>query len=1237
VAELVDALDSKSSLAYPRWGFDSPLRHRITRELVDALRIRSFQACHLKYPKTFLLRTLAILISLLAPLILCAQHTADPTSAVPFQHTVLRLSQGDTSYSLPHTFIVQGSEIVVLDSVRQLHRTTDYQIEYFRGVISLQRKQLLLLLADSSVHSIAVSYQVPAFSLRREYSIRSLIPVRDSGGGISRRAESSLSKFSMDDVFGSGLQKSGSIFRGLTVGSNRDLALNSGFRMQLAGKLSSELDIAAALTDENVPIQPEGTTQTLRELDRVFIQLTSPRFGATLGDFVYDIREPEGGEFGRLSRKLQGANGVATLHNLFDQGSTLRFGVTGATARGKYASNQFQGAEGTQGPYLLTGQDGGGRPIIIAGTEKVYVNGQLMTRGETNDYTIDYSTGELFFSARRLITNASRITVDFEYTDRQFTRNLVGVTAGATAMDNRLQVFAAITQEADDPASPIDLALDDSLRSIIAASGTDRYKASVSGLLFAGRDSATLQAKGQYVMRDTLLNGKRRPFLLYAPGDPLALYSVTFSPVAAMPPDSLGYNRANTGGYALAGLGKGSYLPVQFLPIPQLHRVMNGRLSFAPRPDVMLRAEYALSSFDQNRLSANDGEANRGGAYKVSAEYRPKNLQLGTLSLGEVGITLSDRFVDRRFVSLDRTNEIEFNRNWNIDGISLGDEEIRQADLMYRPVQSVELGASYGYLERQGSARSTRITSSASIQDSALPAFRYGNEFIRSEDLTTSQKSDWIRQTGSIASRIWSLNPALRVAMEDRQDRIAATDSLQRGSFRYLEIAPGISFSTAAPIQFSAELQLRTEDSASARGFARAFSAVTQLYDMRLREWRSFSTSISLALRRTNLSDDFISRGMVGGNTVLVRSQFRYAPWQRALDSDLLYEFSRERSAAMKRVFVRVPRGTGNYSYKGDLNQNGVADEGEFEQTRFDGEYVAIYVPSDQFVPVLDLRTGLRMRFTPSKLFPQPTNALEKVLASISTETVARVEEKSSEADARRIYALNLSRFLNDSTTITGTNLFTQDVYLFEADPKFSLRFRFNQREGLLRLVGSIERTASRERSVRVRTQLLREIGNQTEYTNKIDQLNSSTDSPRERDLHSDAIKTEFSYRPYPEWEIGFGLGASRIVNRFGGLNSTADLNNQFLHLTYSILSVGQLRGELDREDVRITSPVQGTAQVYPYEFTNGGVVGKTILWRLAFDYRISQYIQVTVNYDGRSEGGRGVVHTARAEARAFF
>jgi hypothetical protein len=165
----------------------------------------------------------------------------------------------------------------------------------------------------------------------------------------------------------------------------------------------------------------------------------------------------------------------------------------------------------------------------------------------------------------------------------------------------------------------------------------------------------------------------------------------------------------------------------------------------------------------------------------------------------------------------------------------------------------------------------------------------------------------------------------------------------------------------------------------------------------------------------------------------------------------------------------------------------------------------------------------------------------------------------------------------------------------------------------------------------------LKEIGNETEFKNKVDQLFSSMDSPRRRNLVSHALKTEFSYRPYPEWEVAFGTGLSQVTNRFDGADATADLNDQFLRLTYSIVSFGQLRSEVQREEVRIAKGSNLGLREYPFEFTNGQVVGKTLLWRLAFDYRISQYIQVSMNYDGRSEGGRPVVHTARAEARAFF
>ena len=79
--------------------------------------------------------------------------------------------------------------------------------------------------------------------------------------------------------------------------------LNSGLNLELSGQLSENLEVVAALTDEATPIQPEGNTQTLDEVDKVFVRFKSPYVQGTVGDFnlTYDQSQ-----FGKLSRKLQG-------------------------------------------------------------------------------------------------------------------------------------------------------------------------------------------------------------------------------------------------------------------------------------------------------------------------------------------------------------------------------------------------------------------------------------------------------------------------------------------------------------------------------------------------------------------------------------------------------------------------------------------------------------------------------------------------------------------------------------------------------------------------------------------------------------------------------------------------------------------------------------------------------------------------------------------------------------------
>jgi hypothetical protein len=289
--------------------------------------------------------------------------------------------------------------------------------------------------------------------------------------------------------------------------------------------------------------------------------------------------------------------------------------------------------------------------------------------------------------------------------------------------------------------------------------------------------------------------------------------------------------------------------------------VANGILNFSPVSDFTISAEYALSDQNVNRLSGASESSRQGGAYKFRAEYHPRDLVLGGAHLGELGITLADRFVDRRFVSLDRSNEVEFNRAWNLDQASTGDEEIREVGFNYSPNRVFQFSGTYGSLERKGSVRSDRTGLNAALTDSSAPRILYSSEYIRSQDDQLNNTSEWLRQRGSISYSFLQFQPAVRVEMENRRQNPNSSDSLTQGSFRYLEVAPSLSLLRLEPIRLSAEVQIRTEDSASNGAMAKAIHAVTQLYDMQLRQWNSLTASIALSLRKSDVSDEFASKG----------------------------------------------------------------------------------------------------------------------------------------------------------------------------------------------------------------------------------------------------------------------------------------------------------------------------------------------------------------------------------------
>ncbi|MDP4116632.1 MAG: hypothetical protein Q8903_10875, partial [Bacteroidota bacterium] len=947
------------------------------------------------------------------------------------------------NYTISKPSIVAFSEILRIKD--RVLKKSEYSINYYYGTFKLSDT-----LSYSIYDTVLISYKSINLDLKRIYKNRELIVKVDEKTRdtlfVSRNEQALLSP---ESIFGKGIEKSGTLIRGFSVGTNKDFTLNSGLRLQLNGKISDDIEIVAALTDENTPIQPEGNTEKLDEIDKVFIQIKHPNATGTFGDFQITKKI---GEFGYIDRKLQGLLGELSYKN-------NDVWVASASSKGKFNSVYITGIEGVQGPYLLYGKNNEKDIIIISGTEKIYLDGIEMKRGENNDYTIDYSNAQITFTPKKLITSASRINVDYEYTDRRYSRNFFGAGASASLFNNVLNIKTQFLKEGDDKDSPIDITFSDSEKQILAAAGNDRYKAAKSGEQLAALDSLGVR-KGSYIKIDTTINNSSYSYYLYDPGATAAIYNVAFTYIGENKGD---YIKESIGDYKFVGVGAGNYLPVVFLPLPELKEMGTILAELRPFSKFYTSFEFSGSYYDRNRFSSIDDNNNFGSASNFVIRFDPQKVQIGNIDFGNLGLSYRDRYVQSKFSSLDRYNSVEFSRDYNVDESSASENEIlREFALTYSPINTLSVNGNYGYLRKGSSFKSKRMNGGINFSNLQEYSVTYNIDYVQTTSLY--QKSNWIKQRGNAFYKLSYFKPGFEIVNENKQDKAGFTDSLLYGSQNYTEFNPYLEISGIKGFMASAKYSFRTDNLPLNGRFNRESTSKTQYYELTYNGVKQVSTSFTLTLRDKFYDQKFKEQGNTNTQTILIRNQTKFN-FAEPANGDLFYEVSTQKTSKLERVFVKVEKGTGSYKYLGDLNNNGLADVDEFVLTLYDGEYNQTTLPSEKLYPVIDLKTGLRWKFNYGAFF-SPKTIANSILSPLSSETTVRIEENSQEENYKKIYLLNMSAFLNEKNTIRGSNYILHDFFLLENNQELNFRFRYSQRKSLDQYSGSIERGYTRERSI---------------------------------------------------------------------------------------------------------------------------------------------------------------------------
>ena len=408
------------------------------------------------------------------------------------------------------------------------------------------------------------------------------------------------------------------------------------------------------------------------------------------------------------------------------------------------------------------GKNGERDIIVLAGTERVWIDGKRLVRGENNDYVIEYGNGQISFTNRQLITSESRIEIDFEYfpATQRFTRNVYTGVSRAGFFDNALNLKVSYYDEGDDPQKILETegSLTEEEIEKIRQAGDNPLAANNDGAVYVG------DSLGSYVRIDTLVAGQ--PYIIYTyAGNNKGDYFVSFSSVG---PGNGDYIREGIGIYRWVGIKRGEFLPLEFLPLPSRQQLLDVQLEYKPTDVFRLNAEGAVSRLDRNIISPIGDKDNQDQAYKLSAQLDPVPLKMAGVDFGDFSFTLDGKSIGKKFQPVDRVNQADYVTYWNLlpDLARVIEEQSAEFKSTYLPWEWLSLRGEFGNFRRQNFT-SRRYHGAADWDKKNWFRGKVSAELLDSRQ--GRAEIDWLKQRADINKDIGIFQPAFLWQSEERK------------------------------------------------------------------------------------------------------------------------------------------------------------------------------------------------------------------------------------------------------------------------------------------------------------------------------------------------------------------------------------------------------------------------------------------------------------------------------------
>ena len=1012
---------------------------------------------------------------------------------------------------------------------------------------------------------------------------------------------------------GSKLNRTGSISRGLMVGNNQDFSLNSNLNLQLSGMISPTMKILASVTDDNIPIQPQGNTQQLQDFDKVFIEVSDQKWKLTAGDFwiknkdSYFLKYHKRGQGIHLKNKIIGNNNIE-----------IDVENSASISKGKFGRNVIQGIEGNQGPYRLYGNENESFIIILSGTENVYIDGVLLKRGQNNDYIIDYNTSEVSFTANTLINKDKRIIVEFQYSDKNYARSLL--QSSTTIKKNNSSFYIHGYGEQDSKNQPLQLDFDLLDRQTLENIGDNIDLAIGSGI-----DSVDFnQATNLYQRIDSL----GYEVYQYSTNEQQAVYMLTFSNVGQgngnykikennalgkvfewIAPDTISFGSI---------IKNGDYSPIKKLVTPKKRQIISvgGKTIWSGNS---LSYELSTSNMDLNTFSAINNEDNIGFAGLVNFENK------NTLKeKWELNQQYRIESISKDYRRIERFREVEFERNWNIQNlITTKDQLLSSAKINLKHLENglfqYQLNSYFIKDEFNGYKNDFKIKWNKKVN------LNFDGSLMNSDG---QFNTSFLRHKTDLFIPIKGFKLGFKDINENNQFFIA--DTLNNNSYRFYDWKVYIENydSTKNRVQFF--YQERYDWFKDRSILKKATKAISPGLMVGISSRKNFNLNYSLAYRM--LQSDSSLTNILPENSLASRLNYNLKLLKGGINTNSFLEIGSGLELQKEFIYIEVPAGQGVYTWN-DYNDNGIKELNEFEIAAFSDQatYIRVFTPNNNYVKIYSFQYNQNLNIDFKRIIDGKT-MVEKFLNKFYNQTAVNTHKKTNDLDLQTL----LNPLVNADNPIIQqmSNSLRNSLFFNRSSSKYSVELVTQLFANKNLLINGTDFISTNKDQIKFRWNMNKSYMLNSQLTKEIKKNSSTYMTNRNYDIENMEINNRISFQPNTLFRVALNGRYSEKRNSIEYGNEKAFINDIGIELRRSKRDKGLLNGELHLVNINYNGESSSTIG---FEMLEGLQLGKNITWKLGFQKNMSNNIQISINYNGRKSEENRAIHTGSMQMRAFF